>query len=127
MSEQPLVSILMTSYNRQQYIGEAIKSVLESTYKNFELIVVDDCSKDKTVELAKHYEAHDARVKVYVNEQNLGDYPNRNKAASYASGKYLKYVDADDTLYPWGDRVAGINDGTVSRSWLGIMFFRPIY
>jgi glycosyltransferase involved in cell wall biosynthesis len=102
MIEQPLVSILMTSYNRQQYIAEAIKSVLQSTYTNFELIVVDDCSKDNTVKIAREYETRDARVKVYINEQNLGDYPNRNKAASYASGKYLKYVDADDSIYPWG-------------------------
>jgi glycosyltransferase involved in cell wall biosynthesis len=102
MSDQPLVSILMTAYNRQQYIAEAIKSVLQSTYRNFELIIVDDCSKDKTVEIAKAYAAKDSRVRVYINEQNLGDYPNRNKAASYASGKYLKYVDADDYIYPWG-------------------------
>lgn len=102
MSMQPLVSILMTSYNRQQYIGEAIESVLQSTYNNFELIIVDDCSKDKTVAIASKYAERDFRVKVYVNEQNLGDYPNRNKAASYAQGKYLKYVDADDCIYPWG-------------------------
>ena len=47
---QPLVSVLMTAYNREKYIAEAIESVLASTYQNFELIIVDDCSKDKTVE-----------------------------------------------------------------------------
>lgn len=92
----------MTAYNREKYIREAIESVLASTYANFELIVVDDCSSDSTVEVAKSYEARDKRVKVYVNEKNLGDYPNRNKAASYAKGKYLKYVDADDMIYPHG-------------------------
>ena len=102
MTNQPMVSVLMTAYNREKYIEEAIKSVLDSTYKNFELIIVDDGSKDNTVEIAKAYAVKDARIKVYVNEQNLGDYPNRNKAASYATGKYLKYVDADDMIYPRG-------------------------
>ena len=101
-SEQPLVSVLMTAYNREKYIGEAIESVLASSYTNFELIIVDDNSKDATASIAKTYEAKDARIKVFVNEQNIGDYPNRNKAASYAKGKYLKYVDADDVIYPWG-------------------------
>jgi glycosyltransferase involved in cell wall biosynthesis len=67
--------------------------------------VVNDCSTDRTVEIAKSYEVKDSRIKVYVNEKNLGDYPNRNKAASYAKGKYLKYVDADDLIYPHGIEV----------------------
>jgi glycosyltransferase involved in cell wall biosynthesis len=98
----PMVSVLMTAYNREKYISEAIESVLASSYKNFELIVVDDVSKDRTVEIARQYAAKDERVKVFVNRNNLGDYPNRNKAASYAIGKYIKYVDADDYIYPWG-------------------------
>ena len=102
MLESPLVSVLTTAYNREKYIAEAIESVLASTYRNFELIIVDDCSKDKTVEIAIEYEKRDSRVKVYKNERNLGDYPNRNKAASYATGKYIKYLDADDIIYPHG-------------------------
>ncbi|MCG7856221.1 glycosyltransferase [Flavihumibacter sediminis] len=98
----PLVSVLMTSHNREKYIESAILSVLGSTFENFELIIVDDCSTDKTVEICKKIEKADSRVKVYINDKNLGDYPNRNKAASYASGKYLKYVDADDLIYPYG-------------------------
>ena len=99
---QPLVSVLMTVYNREKYIAQAIESVLASTYQNWELIVVDDQSRDCSVEIAQSYAAKDARIKVYVNEVNLGDYPNRNRAASYARGKYLKYVDADDMIYPYG-------------------------
>lgn len=102
MSDQaPLVSVLMTAYNREKYIGEAIGSVLASSYRNFELIIVDDRSSDRTVEIANGFAAKDPRVKVYINEKNLGDYPNRNKAASHAQGVYLKYVDADDYIYPW--------------------------
>ena len=98
MPETPMVSVLMTAYNREKYIAEAIESVLASTYKDFELVIVDDCSSDKTVEISKQYEAKDNRVKVFVNEKNLGDYPNRNKAASYATGHYIMYVDSDDFI-----------------------------
>jgi glycosyltransferase involved in cell wall biosynthesis len=94
----PSISVLITSFNRENYIAEAIESVLISTFKDFELIIVDDCSMDTTVEIARQYEILDSRIKVYVNEKNLGDYPNRNKAASYAIGKYLKYLDSDDTM-----------------------------
>lgn len=102
MTPTPLVSVLMTSYNREKYIGQAIESVLASTYTGFELIITDDRSKDSTVAIAQKYAAADPRVKVFINEENLGDYPNRNKAASLAAGKYLKYVDADDYIYPRG-------------------------
>jgi glycosyltransferase involved in cell wall biosynthesis len=96
-----MVSVLMTAYNREKYIAQAIESVLASTFKDFELIIVDDCSKDHTVEIARRYTG-DPRVQVHVNEKNLGDYPNRNRAAGYAKGKYLKYVDADDYIYAHG-------------------------
>jgi glycosyltransferase involved in cell wall biosynthesis len=95
---EPLLSVLMTSYNREQYIAEAIESVLHSTYTNFELIIVDDGSKDTTVEIARSYAAGDERIKVYINENNLGDYRNRNKAASYAQGEFIMYVDSDDKI-----------------------------
>ena len=99
---KPLVSILMTAYNRQEFIGDAIESVLASSYQNFELIIVDDVSNDNTVKIAKSFATSDSRVNVYINKKNLGDYNNRNEAASYAVGKYLKYLDSDDTIYPWG-------------------------
>ncbi len=92
----------MTAYNRELYIAEAIESVLASSYKNFELIILDDCSVDKTVQIARKYEAEDPRIKVYVNEKNLGQFANRNKAASYAQGKYIKYLDSDDKILGFG-------------------------
>lgn len=94
----PLVSVLMTSFNREKFIAEAIESVLCSTYHNFELIIVDDCSEDDTLAIANNFAKKDNRISVYLNSNNLGDYPNRNKAASYAKGKYLKYLDSDDTM-----------------------------
>lgn len=104
-NEKPMVSVLMTTYNREKYLAIAIESVLASTYTDFELIIVDDQSKDRSYEIAQEYAEKDSRVRVFRNEKNLGDYPNRNKAASLARGKYIKYVDADDMIYPTGLQV----------------------
>lgn len=98
----PIVSVLMTVYNREKYIRQAIESVLASSLRDFELVIVDDGSSDRSVEIAQSYAERDTRVRVHTNERNLGDYPNRNKAASLARGNYLKYVDADDMIYPHG-------------------------
>lgn len=98
----PLVSVLMTSFNREKYIGQAIESVLASTYVNFELLIVDDKSNDRTVEIAKKYETKDKRIKIFENKSNLGQFKNRNYAASLAKGEYIKYVDSDDMIYPFG-------------------------
>ena len=98
---QPIVSVLMTAFNREKYIGEAIESVLASSFTNFELIIVDDGSKDNTVTIANNYLSADNRIKLYVNKVNQGQFANRNIAASYANGKYLKYVDSDDYIYSY--------------------------
>src|SRR5215469_1088660 len=102
MHDAPTVSVLMTSYNRSSYIGFAIESVLASTLGDFELVVVDDCSTDGTQDIVRGYAERDRRVRFYQNKSNLGDYPNRNRAASLARGKWLKYVDSDDYIYPHG-------------------------
>lgn len=100
--EEPLVSVLMTVYNREKCLASSIESVLESRYQNYEFIIVDDCSTDSSYEIASKYAAKDSRISLYRNEKNLGDYPNRNRAASYAKGKYLKYNDSDEELYFFG-------------------------
>lgn len=99
MNNPPLVSVLLTAWNREKFIAEAIENVLAQTFTDFELIIVDDASTDGTVDIIKQYAAKDARIRFYVNEKNLGDYPNRNKVATYATGKYIKYTDSDDVLY----------------------------
>jgi glycosyltransferase involved in cell wall biosynthesis len=98
----PIVSVLTTVYNREKYLPECIESVLASSFRDFEYIIVDDVSTDSSYDIAREYAKQDPRIKVYRNETNLGDYPNRNQAASHASGKYLKYVDSDDIIYPHG-------------------------
>ena len=69
MQTNSLISVLMTVYNREKYIAEAIESVINSSYQNWELIIVDDQSKDRSVEIARCY-GKDDRIKVYINEKS---------------------------------------------------------
>jgi glycosyltransferase involved in cell wall biosynthesis len=88
----------MTSFNRENYIGISIDSILSQDYSDFEFIIVDDCSEDSTWDIIKKYEKKDNRIRAFRNSKNIGDYPNRNVAASYATRKYIKYLDSDDIL-----------------------------
>jgi glycosyltransferase involved in cell wall biosynthesis len=96
----PQVSVLVTVYNRQEYIAATLRSILASSFTDLEVIVVDDCSTDLSLSIAESVAGVDARVRVFRNEINLGDYGNRMKAASLARGEFLKYVDSDDLIYP---------------------------
>jgi len=99
-SPLPLISVLVTVYNREDYLAECLTSILASTFDDFELLIVDDASSDRSVEIARDFEVSDKRVRLHINHHNLGDYPNRNYAAELARGKYLKYVDSDDLIKP---------------------------
>ena len=99
MNGRPAVSVLITAFNRELYIGPAIESVLAQTFTDFELIIVDDCSTDATAAVAARY-LSDPRVRLVKNARNLGQFPNRNYAASLAAGEYLRYHDSDDLMYP---------------------------
>lgn len=96
----PKVSVLIPAYNYAQYLPEAIDSVLAQTYVDFELIVVDNCSTDNTEEIVNKYAKNDARVKFVQNQENIGMYRNYNQALLYASGEYIKFLNADDKLAP---------------------------
>jgi glycosyltransferase involved in cell wall biosynthesis len=96
----PMVSVLVTAYNREAYIAEALESVLAQTMADFELIVSDDCSTDGTVRIVEEYARRDPRIRLSVNSRNLGDYGNRRQAATLARGRFLKYHDSDDVMYP---------------------------
>lgn len=84
----------MPSYNTASYIAESIQSVIEQTYQNWELIIVDDCSTDGTVEIIKKFV--DKRICFFINERNSGAAVSRNKALREAKGKYVAFLDSDD-------------------------------
>lgn len=93
-----LVSIIMPNHNCAKYIPETIKSVLAQTYFNWELLFVDDCSTDNSVDIVKGI--NDERIKIYVNEKNSSAAISRNLALREAKGKYIAFLDSDDLWTP---------------------------
>ena len=100
MSNQPKISVIMSVYNGEDYLTEAIDSVINQSFTEWELIVINDCSTDSTSEILGKYAAQDERIKVYTNEVNLRLPSSLNKAMSYAKGKYIARMDADDICLP---------------------------
>ena len=94
-----LVSIIMPSYNTAGYISKSIESVLAQTHKNWELLIVDDCSSDNTDEIVRPY-LSDARIKYFKNEHNSGAAISRNRALREAKGKWVAFLDSDDLWLP---------------------------
>ena len=99
-ADTPCVSVLLTAYNRERYIAEAIESVLAQTLADFELIVSDDGSTDRTVAIAREYERRDRRIRVTVNERNLGQFENRRHVASLARGRYFRSPSSRSSTNP---------------------------
>jgi len=101
MKNNPLVSVLIPSYNSGAYLDDSIQSILDQTYPNWELIITDDCSTDNSVEVAKKHANRDKRIKVYENEKNRGISGNMNRGLKHCKGKYIAILDADDWSYPY--------------------------
>lgn len=93
---QPLVSVIMPAYNAEKYIGEAIASVCAQTYENWELLILDDGSADRTAEIAQAYAQRDARIRVLRNPQNMGVARTRNRGFDLAQGEWIALLDSDD-------------------------------
>lgn len=97
---EALVSIITPTYNSEKYIAETIRSVQHQTYKNWEMIIVDDCSSDKTEPIIAEFIANDNRIKFYKLHHNAGAGIARNQAVSMATGKYIAFLDSDDLWKP---------------------------
>jgi glycosyltransferase involved in cell wall biosynthesis len=91
-----LVSVLLPSYNHEKYISESIESVLNQSFKDFELIIIDDFSKDNSRAIIETYQRKDKRIKAFFHEKNMGIASTLNDLHSKASGKYVAYVASDD-------------------------------
>lgn len=96
----PLVSIITPSYNSETYIDETILSILAQTYQDWEMLIVDDSSTDKSLEILKSYALQDTRIKLLINEENLGAAESRNKAVEASLGDYIAFLDSDDIWLP---------------------------
>lgn len=86
----------MATYNGEKYIREQIDSILTQSVQDFEIVVCDDCSSDSTVKILREYEKKDSRIKIFVNEKNLGFLKNFEKAVSLCSGEKIAFSDQDD-------------------------------
>lgn len=99
-SVTPLVSIIMPNYNNRKYIAEAMESVLNQTYTNWELIVIDDGSMDNSVEIIQAYAAKDERIRLLVNATNKGVSASRNEGLKNSNGAFICFLDSDDVFLP---------------------------
>jgi teichuronic acid biosynthesis glycosyltransferase TuaG len=97
---QALVSIVMPAYNCEKYVVEAINSVLAQTYRNWELLVLDDGSKDKTLQIIEEFSQKDSRIKALPNGKNMGVSATRNRGIELASGEWIAFLDSDDMWKP---------------------------
>jgi len=91
---EPLVSVIMPAYNGEKYIGEAIRSILNQTYSNWELVIIDDASMDNTLDVV--YKFKDKRIKLFCNSINKGIASSTNFGIAKSSGKYIALLDDDD-------------------------------
>src|SRR5690554_3195610 len=97
---QPEVSVITANYNCERFIEATIKSVLSQSFANFEMIIVDDCSTDRGVEIIRKYCSLDPRIKLIELQQNSGPAVARNVAIEVARGRFLAFLDSDDQWTP---------------------------
>ena len=100
MNEFPLVSVVLGTYNGEAYLEEQLCSVLAQTYPALEIIAIDDGSRDRTVGILGEYARRDPRIRVIVNERNLGFIRNFEKGCRLAGGRYIALCDQDDYWFP---------------------------
>lgn len=99
-TNEALVSIVMPAYNCEKYVVEAINSVLAQTYRNWELLVLDDGSKDNTLLIIEEFSQKDSRIKALPNRRNMGVSATRNRGIELASGNWIAFLDSDDKWEP---------------------------
>lgn len=95
----PLVSVLIPTYNREGYLEESLRSAVEQSYENLEIIVSDNCSTDATLDIAHAMAAEDKRIQVHSNDTNLGMVGNFRRCFELSKGPYIKYLMSDDRLH----------------------------
>ena len=97
---EELVSVIMPTYNGEKYLAASIDSIISQTYKNWELIITDDCSSDGTRAIIRRYVAQDSRIRAFFFEENQGSGATRNKCIEEARGRYIAFCDSDDRWLP---------------------------
>jgi len=98
--DNELVSVIIPVYNAEKFISKTIESVLNQTYKNIEIVIVDDCSKDNSRKIIDQYTANYKNIVYHLQEKNCGAAVARNTALKIAKGRYVAFLDSDDLWYP---------------------------
>ena len=96
--ETDMISIIIPVYNTAKYVGKCIESVINQSYKNLEIIIIDDASTDGSYDICKDYADTDRRIKIIHNENNIGLSGSRNVGIDISKGKYIAFVDSDDYI-----------------------------
>ena len=99
-NQGPNVSVVMAVFNGERYLVEAVESILNQTYRDFEFIIIDDGSTDSSLEILKRYEKQDQRIQLVVNGENIGPPLSLNKGIALSKGKYIARMDQDDVSLP---------------------------
>lgn len=97
---EPLVSIITPVYNAERFLSDTIKSVQNQTYKNWEILLIDDCSKDNSAQIIKEFQKYDNRIKYIKLKKNSGASVSRNEGIRNAKGRFIAFVDSDDVWKP---------------------------
>ena len=97
MNEKPLISVVVPVYNVAKYLKKSIESIVNQTYTNLEIILVDDGSKDESGDICEDYSLKDSRI-IVIHKPNGGLSDARNAGIKQAKGEYMSFVDADDTI-----------------------------
>ena len=97
-NNKPLVSVIMPVYNAEKYLDRSISSVINQTYDNLEILLIDDCSTDNSYNILKEYAKKDKRIKVFHNQENQHVSETRNVGIRNSTGKYLYFIDSDDFI-----------------------------
>ena len=124
INNSSLVSIIVPVYNAEKFIKDTFKTVMNQTYENWELLLVDDCSTDKSVKIIKEYQQKDKRIKLFLNSKNSGAAISRNRGIEESRGRYIAFLDADDLWKPkkLEKQVAFMQENDVAFSFTGYEF-----
>ncbi len=116
-SQTPLVTVLMPVYNGSKYLGEAIESILNQTFNDFEFLIIDDKSKDNSVEIIRSY--NDQRIRLIQNNENIGQSLTLNRGIRLSTGRYVARLDQDDISLP--NRLKAQFEYMEKKPWIGLL------
>ena len=127
MAEKPIISVITPCYNLQEYLHRTIESVQEQTLTDWEMIIVDDCSTDDSIKIARQYAQNDPRIHVITLDENSGSSKARNVGLDFAKGRFITFIDGDDLIMPnkFQDQIAFMKDNSYGITYTNYRRITP--